>query len=165
MLNNLRKVIEHMDDVKLVYDNLKYKIVFSSLYVDVLRFQELLARGTESKELTAIIGRGKFLSSIEDFAYDDLKTKIEQYSVDYLSKLIDEKYNNNQFLETISLTKILLHLDPIYQLAVYKEIKSLYKLGNIAEAKKKYERFIRTYQEYMGQPFECSFDELIQMKS
>lgn len=160
-INQLRKLFNELDDVDLVYEDHTYKLKLTNCYVDYLRFEELRNEDSLSAELREIFKRGIFLKGIEENTFDQIKNQVELHSQEVLRRFMMVCFHGDRPDEAIALARLYFHFDPISKNALQVELRSLVKLGNRVEARKRYEQFQRVYIDWENEEFPISFEQLI----
>lgn len=84
-INRLRKILDDLEGIELVYTNSRYSIQLSeTFYCDYQQYLEQMnkirqsdASQEVSQSLIGILSRGKFLKSIDDSMFDSFKSEQE----------------------------------------------------------------------------------------
>ncbi|WP_333863275.1 Kelch repeat-containing protein [Sphingobacterium sp.] len=159
-LNHLRKSLEYMDGIKLVYGQSFYKIELNGTYVDSCHFKTIIGQHTLTNELWTILNRGQFLPKESVDGLDTLKSLYEQEIIDFLMQQIKLAYSENELKIALQLIHILYVTDPVSLEALKIEINIWKKMGDEAKAKKSYQKFQKRYSKWMGTEYLTSFESI-----
>ncbi|MDR0264739.1 MAG: hypothetical protein LBJ04_16090 [Sphingobacterium sp.] len=159
-LNHLRKSLEYMDGIKLVYVQPFYKIELDGTYVDSYHFKTIIGQHTLTNELWTILNRGQFLPKESVDGLDTLKSIYEQEIVDFLMQQIKLAYSENELKIALQLIQILYITDPVSLEALKIEINIWKRMGDEAKAKKSYQKFQKRYSKWMGTEYLTSFESI-----
>ena len=164
-INHLRKVLEELDGIELIYDQGVFKIIqHKPFYCDYSRFIEIITTekvdGKADKrkdELIEIITRGKFLKYEDHPFYDSFKDATEKTIEPVLLHEIELSFENEKYPITLELTKAFFYIDPINETALNFQIKAMQKLKMYEEAKIRYLEFLIEYKKLIGKDFPHPF--------
>ena len=164
-LNNLRKILNELDGVKLVYERGYFKIVFTEeCYCDYTRCIEITYSDHISQqmdELITIISRGKFLKAMDTPLLDSLKETVERKVEPTLHIGLEKYYASGNYAATIQLCEGIFNIDPMNENAIYYMVNSLKKMKMIDEAKRRYLLFATEYKQIMDSEYSRSFKSLL----
>lgn len=164
-LNNLRKILSDFDDLSLLYDKGKYKLLFGKdCYCDYKRCIDLIYEdkdGASISDFVDIICRGKFLKSLNDEFFDSFKGSVERELEPVLLTEIEKAYKNESYKLVVSLGESIFNIDSTNERALSFVINSYIKLNNRDEAKRQYFVFTTEYKQITGKVYEKGFTELI----
>lgn len=164
-INGLRKLLEELDGINLVYEKSHYKIVLDeSAFCDYTKCIELVSldkNDTNISLFTSIISRGKFLNNDEDPIYDSLKSSLERLVEPILNKLIEEDYKNKKFESVISLSEAMFNIDPISDFAISYLSNAMEKLDMASESRKRFFKFIVEYKKMIGEEYPKDYSDII----
>ncbi len=156
-LNRLRKILEELDGIELLYDKGVFKLVQKDpLYCDYTKCMVILSGGHSEKELkefSSIVSRGKFLGNENDRAYDFLKEHTEKSMEPLLIHAIEWSFEKEAYLTTVELADAAFHIDPVSDRALTYLVKALQKLKRNEEAKIRYLSFLIEYKKTMGREY------------
>lgn len=163
-LNNLRKILNELDGIKLVYEKGYFKILLSEeCYCDYMRCMEI-ASGNEIElhmdELMAIVLRGKFLKSTDSSLLDSFKNAIESRVEQVLGLLMEKMFLSGNYVVVTQLCEGIFNIDPLSEETIYYLINALMKLKADDEAKLRYLQFTMEYKKTMGVEYSKSFSKL-----
>lgn len=156
-LNRLRKILEELDGIELLYDKGVFKLVQKDpLYCDYTKCMTILSGGHSEKELkefSGIVSQGKFLKNENDRAYDFLKEDTEKSMEPLLIHAIEWSYEKGAYPTTVELADAVFHIDPVSDTALTYLVKALQKLKRNEEAKIRYLSFLIEYKKTMGREY------------
>lgn len=156
-LNRLRKILEELDGIELLYEKGMFTITLKSpIYCDYTRCMEILSSNqweAEYKELIEIVIRGKFMENEDKPFYDSLKEKTEKRIEPLIIRAMEESYDKEQWQTAIDLAQAAFHIDPMNETALSHMIKAMQKLGMHEGAKIKYLSFLIEYKKIMGKEY------------
>lgn len=161
----LRKILENIDRVEVLFKANKYSIAFSNgVYCDYVACLQLLKNKISNKDdferFYAIISKGEIFKG-ESFDWlDDYKSYICNKTVDILSRYIGQysiEYDSDKIIQIAD--HILLN-DPSNEEALIHKIKTLIYQNNPKSARYTYDRFCILYQEMYAESFSKTFEEI-----
>ena len=160
-INNLRKVLNELEGVEIIYEEGHFKMVFSAdCYCDYHVLRKELAKN--SSELSAdfykIIDRGKFLLGVDDPIFDQVKLELENELLAVIEKDLDNHMLGKQYTAVIGAGETILQIDSTNENALEKMFLALHATKNELKAKKIYARFADQFELAMGEKFPNSFD-------
>ncbi len=156
-INHLRKVLEELDGVELIYENGFFRIVENAeLYCDYTRCIQLIStyqtKGL-SEKLVEIVSRGKFLKLSDHPLFDSFKELMEQKLEPILLLEAEKSYESESYQTTLDLTEAIFNIDPLSGVALAFHIKALQKLKLSEVAKIRYQAFLIEYKNTMGNDY------------
>jgi len=167
-LNQLRKIVEDIDGVKIVYSNGHYLLEKGDdFYCDYFSFREsmTLLKTAPSDEdvlrkLIASVHDSTFLQEMDDEFYDPYKKNLEQDIFEIIPSLIKDRYISRKFGFVIPLSDIIFTVDPINEMAFYYQLNALIKLKSMDKAKALYNNYINRHKVLLDEDFARTFDEV-----
>lgn len=158
-ISNLRKVLEELDGIRLIYEKGIFKIITTEdCYCDYCYFKEIKAsdhsKDNFRKELLKIISRGKFLKDSNFPEVDKFKEIVEQELIPFLLIEMEESYREEDYPNTIAFADAMLNIDPVNETAFDYLIHSLQKTNAHSEAKRRSIQFISDYKQIMGEDYQ-----------
>lgn len=160
-LNHLRKSLEYLNGIKLVYAQSYYKIELDGTYIDSYHFKSIMESNSISNELWTILSRGQFLSKESADGLDMLKSQMEQDICDFLMRQIQHAIVINELRMALQLIHFLYETDPTSTEALKIEINIWKRIGDMAKAKKAYQKFQKRYHKWMEVNYSVSFESLL----
>ena len=162
-LNNLRKILNRMDGVKLVFEEGKYIVRFSEPaycdYVESLGILDDYIPGND--RLLSILARGKFLKDDGDLLFDKMKAEIDDKVASAVLAEAQWRFTNADWANTVLCADILLRIDPLSENAIKFAVKALSAMGQEDEARVRYNNFINQYKKDYDEEYASSFDDLL----
>jgi two-component SAPR family response regulator len=156
-LNNLRKTLDELDGIEVIYNHGYFKIVQTEkFYCDYTRCMQIISSENieeYTKELIEILKRGAFLKYSDESLFDSLKDKIEVKLEPVLSVQMEKGFAAGAYHTTIDLAKALFDIDPLNEKALTFQIKAMQKLKMNEEARLRYECFATEYKKVMGSDY------------
>lgn len=156
-LNRLRKILDELDGIELLYEKGLFKLVQSDLlYCDLTRCMQIIGghqREDELKEFITIVNRGKFLKNENDPEYDSLKENTEKKIEPFLIYALEWSFEHKAYSTTIDLADAVFYIDPINDKALTYVTQALQKLKRDEEAKIRYLSFLIEYKKTMGREY------------
>jgi two-component SAPR family response regulator len=153
-LNNLRKILDEIDGIEVIYEQGYFKIVQTEdFYCDYSRCMEIISSGDITKhreELVKILSRGTFLKNSDDPLFDSFKEATEQQLEPILLVEMDKSFGTKSYLVTIALAEAIFNIDPLNETALSFLIKAMQKLKRDEEARIKFQTFVIEYKKIMG---------------
>ena len=162
-LNSLRKILNRIDGISLVFNEGKYTIQCSEPAVcDWIECRkELESREKTSDRLLSILSRGKFLERETDPFYDRIKEDMEDAVTAKILKEAENRFMSEDYANLMLCTEIIFRIDPLNEFAMNVAVKSLVNTGQEEEAKVKYNQFISRYRKDMDEDYPLSFEQII----
>lgn len=169
-INRLRKILENLDGVELVYTNNHYFIQLSeSFYCDYRQYLELIEHLRQSDvstenaihPLIEILLRGKFLKSAEEPMFDAFKNKQENELYDLLLIELDRLYDNAAYELLAQLAEVLLKTDPFNDIALWYLLNASHKMKREEQAMKRYYLYVAEYNKSMGCSYPYSYADIL----
>jgi two-component SAPR family response regulator len=164
----LRKILERLDKVEIIFNANKYAIEFSeNVYCDYLVCLRLLnetkIRSKADFELFFdLISKGEIFKG-ESFDWlDDFKSYICNSIVDVLSKYIGKYSLHEEDDMIIKIADQILLNDPSNEEALVYKVKALVNQNNTKSAKYTYDKFCSLYVDMYGENFPLSFEKVIE---
>lgn len=161
-INHLRKILQDMDGIELLYNNQKWRLVINdNFYCDyletsILMNNILLGQNNllEDKEsLAAIIKRGPLFANLLSTYIDDYRSNFEISMVDSLQLLLADSSKEDAHDKVIILVDILFALDPLNEDVLKIGVRTLRKMDKPQQAKKMYDNFCRRYKSSLGEDY------------
>lgn len=169
-INRLRKILENLEGMELVYTNSHYFIKqtesFYCDYQQYLKLIDLIKRSDSSSEdalspLIEILSRGKFLKSVEEPMFDVYKNSQESELCDLLLLELDHLYSNADYEQLRPLAEILLNADPLNDTALWYLLNAYHKMKREEQAMKRYYLYVAEYNKSMGSTYPYSYADLL----
>ena len=156
LMNHMRKVLEEMDGIELVYTDGYYHFVTSHpFYCDYLDCaRQIFTEQYTEQSLLGILCRGKFLLTQDAPSLDQFKSETERILKPVILRMIKHTYANNELKLTLYLVEAMLHIDPYHVDSFSYKIKSLKRLGKVYEAQDASRAFHEEYINAFGEDFE-----------
>ena len=170
-INHLRKILNDLNGIYLVYEKGFYKFIISDeCYCDFKRCLELISENSfenndSLNEFSTILERGKFLKSDDSPVFDTFKQMVESELEPVLLFEIEKTFTAEKYKTTIILSEAIIYFDPINEKAIAFLIRALMKLRMPDEAKKKFIHFSIEYKQIIGEDFLKNFNELLDSKT
>jgi len=167
-INNLRNILNEIDGIEVVYLDghffIEFDDIFNCDYFDFTQHlkhvkKDLLDINSLSK-LLQITQSGKFLKSINNQVFDEIKTNFESEILELIPSQIIRLYKERNFNFVIGFTDVLFNIDPINEMAFYYKLHAYKKMQMKDKSKKYYNAFSLTYKKLMGDSFPNTFDKV-----
>lgn len=153
-INHLRKVLNELDGIELIYDKGFFKLVTTeSFYSDYTRCLEIISGNNvtgQRDELLTILSRGKFLQLFDHPLYDSFKEELEKKLEPVLIVEMEKSFEEELYPITIRLAEAVFNIDPLNDAALTFQIKAMQKLKMNDEARLRYQTFVIEYKKVMG---------------
>ncbi len=163
-INNLRKILEELDGISLIYEKSYYKIVLQELcFCDCLKCLELFSKKEKDIDIPLfieIVSRGTFLKDENDFIFDSFKSLMEQKIEPVIKRLIEESYLKKEYQTTILLCEAIFKIDPINESSISFLIRSMVHQNMQSEAKKRFFKFVVEYKKMIGEDYPKEFSDI-----
>lgn len=160
-LNHLRKILNEIDGVELLYSKGCFRIVQTPpFYCDYTRCFELLESsggGERREELVRILSRGKFLKSADQPIFDSFKADLERRLEPSLTAELTQAFDEEDYASACSLADAVFHIDPLNELALSCLIRSLLRLKKTDEARRRYQAYVSEYGAVNGCDYPVPF--------
>ena len=160
-MNHLRKVLEEIDGIEVVYQEGTFKLeIHKPFYCDYYECCKMVKdENSDDITLISILKRGKFLQKMDMPTLDHFKSKEEQMLIPILTRKMDEAYKKKEYDVAIELAKAIFNADPLNTNALDIQIKSLKRLSRAYEAKDAIRVFNREYQKDFGENYDYKTSE------
>lgn len=161
-INDIRKILNELDGVELVYEKGYFKLVVDKeCYCDLFRFYALLENkhltDLEQNEILSILYRGEFLKLIDEEIFDSLKESINQKGESLLMWIINNYYLHKDYTKVLQSARILFVIDPLNEKALFYELRSLIDQNKIEQANKRFSAFSSEYKQMIGEDYPHPF--------
>ncbi|MBS6239841.1 MAG: hypothetical protein KH897_16085 [Bacteroides sp.] len=168
-INRLRKILDDLEGIELVYTNSRYSIQLSeAFYCDYQQYLEQMnkirqsdASQEVSQSLIGILSRGKFLKSIDDSMFDSFKSEQEYELHEMLTIELNNLYMKAAYEQVVQLAEIWLRVDSLNDTALWYMLNACHKLKKEDQAMKKYYLYIAEYNKSMGNNYSYSYSDII----
>lgn len=164
-INELRKILEELDGISLIYENSFYRIIFDGDsfcdYNECMSFSNSKIEDHDISLFAHIAARGSFLQDDNDDLYDSLRTSLELHIEPFLHKLIQYNYRDKNFLKTISLCEAMLNIDSISDFAILYLIHAMEQINAASESRKRFFQFIVEYKKMIGEEYPKDYTSLL----
>ena len=160
-INQLRKLLNELEGIDLVYNDHRYTLEVKGCYVDYLRFEMIQNEKLFNIELKEILKPGAFLKGFEDDIFDSIKSCVDTKAQEILQKHINQFFENEMFEFAVELTRLYYSFDPLSEEMLRIELKSLVRLGNRVEARKAFEHYQKVYVSWVNEEFPLSFESML----
>jgi two-component SAPR family response regulator len=173
-LNLLRKILVDFDGIELHYENKNLAISSDeAFYCDYLEFLSILEKMKQEtviddksiKRLAGIVSNGSFMACTDYEYFDQFKQIAEDEILSILPQHIELSFKNEDFLLTISLSKIMLKIDPTHEVSFHFLIASYANIDLPEKARKRYNVFSLNYKKETDNEFPYTFKELYDSRS
>ncbi|MFV0591741.1 MAG: hypothetical protein ACK5M7_10170 [Draconibacterium sp.] len=164
-INHLRKALEELDGIELIYEKGCFKIVEAAeFYCDYTRCIQIIS--TENPEdsrdeLLTILSRGKFLKLSHHELFDSFKEATEQKLEPVLLIEMEKCFEAESFETTVTIADAVFNIDPLNDTALILQIKALQRLKMNEEAQISYQAFVGEYKKLMGTNYPHSYKSLV----
>jgi hypothetical protein len=163
-INHLRKVLSELDGIELLYDKGSFKIEQTGgFYCDYSRCIEIVSANeaeTRRDELIEIISRGKFLQLSDHPLYDSFKEEVEKKLEPILLVEMEKSFEAELYLTAIAFAEAITNIDPLNDVALAFQIRSMQRLKMNDEARIRYQEFVIDYKKAMGNDYPHPFKSL-----
>ncbi|MCC8170671.1 MAG: hypothetical protein LIP00_02575 [Parabacteroides sp.] len=165
-LNHLRKILQELDGVELVFRKGYFSLVFTDeCYCDYRHFATLAFVEKQRDEeadavLIQLLFRGKFLASAESALFDLYKRQVEDFIHVFLPGQIEKAYRSRRFETTVRLCRLLFVTDRLSETALEYAVCTLRRQNKSAEALKCYASFVKDYKAIMGEEYPVAYDSV-----
>lgn len=164
-INGLRKVLEELDGISLIYEKSTYRIeINSNCYCDYLSFLALIDEKhnqDNSVEFIRILYNGEFLKNNDEPLFDTWKALVEDKLESELKQSLRNCYERKNYQTVSVLSKIVLDIYPLSDFALSYYIMSSVKLNKENLAEEKYLKFTSTYKQLMGEDYKTPYEKFI----
>ncbi len=162
-LNNLRKILNRIDGISLVFSEGKYVIQYEEPAVcDWFEAKKELQRPEANNDrLLSILSRGKFLEGETDPFYDNIKEDMENAVTSRMQEEGENRFRNEDYANLLLCAEIIFRIDPLNEFALNVSIKSLVNMGQDEEAKVRYNLFISRYKKDMDEDYPVSYEKIV----
>ena len=164
-INGLRKVLEELDDVSLIYEKSTYRIeIGNKCYCDYLSFLTLIdekQNQDNSVELIRILFNGEFLKNNDEPLFDGWKAIVEDKLESELKNSLKNCFDRKNYQTVYVLSKMILDVYPLSDFALSYYIRSSIKLNKENLAEERYLKFTNTYKQIMGEDYKTPYEKFI----
>ncbi len=163
-INHLRKAISEIDGIELIYEKGSFKIIKTEeFYCDYSRCLQIISSENLQEyrdDLLTILNRGKFLNRSDHPLYDSLKESLEQKLEPVLLLEMSKCFEEELYQMTIDMANAIFNIDPLNDIALSFQIKSMQNLKMTEEAQLRYQTFVLEYKKTMGKNYPHPFKSL-----
>lgn len=160
-LNHLRKILNEIDGIELVYSKGYFRILQQApFYCDYTRCLELLdaPEGAERREeLVRILSRGKFLKSSDHPIFDSFKAGLERRLEPMLMAEMAQAFDEEDYVAAGCFADAVFCIDPLNETALSYLIRSLLRLKKADEARRRYQTYTSEYEAMNGREYHIPF--------
>lgn len=166
-LNHLRKILQELDGVELVFRKGYFSLVFTDECYCDYRYFVTLAFVAEKRDeeadaaLIHLLFRGKFLASAESVLFDAYKRQAEDFIHVFLPAQIEKAYRSRKFETAVRLCRLLFVTDRLSETALEYAVCALRRQDKSAEALKCYASFVKDYKAMMGEEYPVAYDAIL----
>ncbi len=162
-INGLRKILEELDGISLIYEKSTYRIeVNERCYCDYLSFLSLLNKNKDNTtEFIKILSNGEFLKNNDEPLFDAWKAVVEDKLELELQLTLKNSYEKKNYQTVATLAKIILDVYPLSDYALSSFIKASIKLNKEKQAEERYIKFTNTYKLMMGEEYKTPYERFI----
>lgn len=168
-INRLRKILDDLEGIELVYTNGRYSIKLSeNFYCDYQKYLEQIDKIRQSdvsqevsQSLIEILSRGKFLKSVDEPMFDTFKSEQEYELYKILTIELNNLYNKGAYEQVVQSAEIWLGVDALSDTALWYLLNAYHKLRKEDQAMKKYYLYIAEYSKSMGNSYPHSYSDII----
>ena len=168
-INRLRKILDDLEGIELVYTNSRYSIKLSeNFYCDYQKYLEQIdkirqsdASQEVSQSLIEILSRGKFLKSVDESMFDSFKSEQEYELHKILMIELNNLYTKGAYEQVVQSAEIWLRFDSLSDTALWYLLNAYHKLKKEDQAMKKYYLYIAEYSKSMGDNYPHSYSDII----
>lgn len=164
-INSLRKVLDELDGISLIYEKSYYKLLLdqsvSCDYTTCLELTNLALDKLDFNIFLEIISRGIFLKDSEDPIFDTFKSSLEQQVDPTLRGLIEKEFRHQNYTTVILLCEAMFNIDPISDFAIAYIICAMERLNQLSEAQKRFYKFIVEYKTMIGEDYPLDYSATI----
>lgn len=157
-INHLRKVLQELDGIEVVYRNGYFKLqMLPPLYCDYTELKAILAAGEAMErrtEVLTILHRGKFLEFMNMPAMDSFKNETDERLVPTLTEIMKQSFSAQEYRVTIWCIEELFVIDPINERAFGCQQKVLKRMSKEFELQEARRRFHDEYRKLMGEEYQ-----------
>lgn len=167
-ITKLKSIFEQLPSINIGKDTGNWMITFDpeKVYLDYFEFLKLTNSKKEINsqqigQLTEIINRGGFLTTLEYEWLDDFKGEISNKVIDtYLAytKQLDVSRNAEEIIE---IADNIFKFDSVDETAMSMKCRALVQLGKHSLAKTSYEKFAKDYKRLYSEDFGVSYKEVL----
>lgn len=174
---NLRKVLEDVEGVELVFEKGKFLIKPDErFYCDYFVFVSLVKRISTQQEagnidevlmeqLLSVLSAGKFLQTLNDECFDVFKQNYEELVISFLYWKIEKDFAAHDFNKVLLICNLFSYIDPLNEVALWYELQALFKLHQINAAKRRFRIFVDDYRKIMDDEYTGSFERMIKSRT
>lgn len=179
-INHLRKVLQEMDGVQLIYSEGAFRLITELVfYIDANELFSIIesendstasttipSKATDNNKISGfdpklctatdfrllqILKRGKYLRNIDSPNLDDCKSQMESVLLPVVLRRMEYTFSQNRFTQAIDYAEIAFHIDP-YNIKAYKyKVRSLKKIDKTIEADDFARKFRNNYHKDYGE--------------
>uniref|UniRef100_UPI003216C5D5 LamG domain-containing protein n=1 Tax=uncultured Draconibacterium sp. TaxID=1573823 RepID=UPI003216C5D5 len=136
--------------------------LLSSAIIRNLQLNEYLLDDTELVDsFLSMVGKGKFSANLPTEYVDYIKQVIDDLVMDRLEGMLHYFSGNNNSKMLYRTIDTILKVDPVHEGAIKQKLSILLLQGNKYEAKKCFDKYIRSWEQYYGEPYSQKYDEYI----
>lgn len=167
-ITKLKTIFEQLPSIAIGKDTGNWMITLDpeKVYLDYFEFLKLTnskktINGQQIGQLTEIINRGGFLTTLEYEWLDDFKGEISNKVIDtYLaySKQLDISKNAEEIIE---IADNIFKFDSVDETAMSMKCRALVQLGKHSLAKTSYEKFAKDYKRLYSEDYSVSYKEVL----
>lgn len=169
-LNQLRKILEEMNGVEIIYSEKKFRLVYGEdLNCDYFKFLSALKKIKNDAEeeqqylssILKVINKGQFLKFLDHEYFDKIKKDLELQVLEVIPLKLKKAFKAKNYFKTIQYCDILYYSDALSELAFYYKIHSYLQLNLNEDARKHYNAFIVNYKKILDDDFPFTFREIL----
>jgi len=165
-INNLRKVLEDLQGIKLVNENNKWKLECGGdFYCDFLEVKKSLKEKEyidKPHYLVSMFSFGNVLSSMQFEWLDKYKARYEKEALAVLYSACDNFFSEKKYPACVETAQIIHEkIDPIDEIALAFKIRALNKMKSYKKAHDEFEQFKKRYSKTFNDQYPQTFNEIL----
>lgn len=168
IINQLRKKLSEVPDIKIVSKNSKWYIELSeNVECDFQKYMEFKALNNglfgdeEIRLFNELVAKGKFLKQIDFEWLDSIKNQVIFDVTSKLHKFAKVKYQEQDFETLLEISNSILVWDPVDEFGIICKIQALNRLGRHSLAKEEYNLFRNLYNKIYDINYDKTFEKIL----
>lgn len=167
-MRKLRLLLEKVGKVDIVNDKINYKafigddVLFD--FAEATKLMQTMDSGEDSTELTQrtleLLLRGPLLTSVSEEWLDDMKGNYSSRAITLLHQLATRSLRSGRGSMAYHICEAIMAHDPFNEEALMMQCRILCQRRTVGIAKNIYDRFCKTYEQAMGEPYGKTFAEV-----
>lgn len=167
-MRKLRVLLEEVGDIEISNDKINYKVAVGNGtlfdFDEANKLMTAIDKGDDNDEIQArtmeLLLRGSLLPNLSKDWLDDIKANYSNRALTLLHKLARRAFINGNYDKAYHIADAIMVHDPFSEEALAMQCQILCKRKTVGIAKILYDKFCKTYEQAIGEPYAKAFADV-----